>query len=87
MLAIVVHDVVGSDEGRHIAARLPGQVGIDFPVVGLSACTVNGFVDIAWSAVVGSNDEVPVAENLIEVAQHVGSSIGTFDGVAPFVNE
>ena len=76
MLAVVVHDVVGRDEGGHIASCLCRQIGVEFPVVLLAACTVDGLVDVLRAAVIGGNHEIPVAEDAIEVAQIAGGSIG-----------
>ena len=45
----------------------------------------NGFVDILGSAVIGGDDEIPVAENLVEVFQIACSGIRRLHGVAAFV--
>ena len=75
MLAVIVHHIVGGDECGHISTGLPRQIGIDFPVVGLSVGTVNGLVDVFGSAVVGGDDQVPVAEYLVQVFQVACGSI------------
>lgn len=75
VVAIVVHDVVGCDEGWHISACLLGEVGIDVPVIGRTFGAVDGLVDLVGATVVGSDDQAPVVENFIEVAQIVGGSI------------
>ena len=65
MVAIIGHDIVGSDEGRYVATCLRGQVGIDFPIIHASATSSDGFVDILWSTVVGGDDECPVAKDTV----------------------
>ena len=87
MLAVVVHDIVGRDEGRHIAARLTGQIGIYLPVVAFASGTVDGAVDILGTAIVGRNHEVPVAENFVEIPQITGGGVGGLDGVAALIHE
>ena len=76
VLAVIGHDIVGGDEGRHIAAGLLGQIGINLPVVLLAVGALDGLVDILGAAVVGGDDEVPVAEHLVEVFQVAGGGIG-----------
>lgn len=46
VVAIVVHDVVGCDEGWHISACLLGEVGIDVPVIGRTFGAVDGLADL-----------------------------------------
>ena len=87
VLAVVVHDVVGCNEGRHIATRLPWQIGVDFPVVALASGTVDGAVDVFWSAVVCGNHEIPIPENLIQVAQIMGCCIRGLDRIASFIDQ
>ncbi len=57
VVAIVVHDVVGCDEGWHISACLLGEVGIDVPVIGRTFGAVDGLVDLVGATVVGSDDQ------------------------------
>ena len=57
VVAIVVHDVVGCDEGWHISACLLGEVGIDVPVIGRTFGAVDGLVDLVGATVVGSDDK------------------------------
>ena len=87
VVAVIVHYVVGGNECRHIASCLLRQIGVDVPIVGQALCAVYGFVDALRPAVVSRDDEVPVAENLVQVAQIVGSGIRCFDRVATFVDE
>ena len=87
VLAIVGHDVIGGDESGHVSAGLAGEIGVDFPVVAFAFGAVDGFVDVVGTGVVGGDDEVPVAEDAIEVAQIVGGGVGGFDDVAAFVDE
>ena len=84
---IVGHHIVGCYEGRHVATRFTGQVRVNLPVVLRPARALDGLVHIAWTAVIGSNHQVPVAKHLIEVAQQVGSSIGSLDGVATLIDQ
>ena len=46
MIAVVVHDVVGSDESWYISTCFLWQIWIDVPVVGVAFCTMDGLVDI-----------------------------------------
>ena len=87
MVAVVVHDIVGCDEGGHIAACLGRQVGVDGPIVLCAACTFDGLGDVVGAAVVAGDDQRPVAENAIEVAQVASGGIAGLDGVAPLVDE
>ena len=87
VVAIVVHDVVGCDEGWHVSACLFGEVGIDVPVIRRTFGAVDGLIDLVGATVVGSDDKAPVVENLIEVAQIVGGSIRGFHWVATLINE
>ena len=87
VVAIIGHDVVGSDESRHISLRLARQILIDGPIVFLSPSTVDGLVDVLRSAVVGSNDEAPVVIDAEEVAQIACRSVRRLDGVAPLVDQ
>ena len=57
VVAIIVHDVVGCDEGWHISACLLGEVGIDVPVIGRTFGAVDSLVDLVGSTVVGSDDK------------------------------
>ena len=65
VLRIEIHDVGGSDEGWHIATGFAGQVGIDLPEVLFATATGYCFVDVAWTTIVGSDGEVPVAKNAV----------------------
>ena len=56
-------------------------------VLGCSLGAVDSLVDIAGTTVVGSNDEVPVAEDAIEVAQIAGSCITGFCRVTTLVDQ
>lgn len=85
MLAVVVHDIVGCDECRYISTGLLWEVWIDVPVVSRTLGTVDGLVYLAWTAVVGSDYQSPVIEDLIEITQVVGCSIRCFHRVAAFI--
>ena len=100
---VVGHDIVGGYESRHVTTRLPRQVGVDVPIVRDGSCrfavsrlgrlgrrcvgTANGFVDVLRTAVVGGNDQIPVTENLVEVAQVAGSGKRREHGIAAFVDQ
>ena len=88
VFAVVGHDVVGGNEGGHIATGLCRQVGVQFPVIlvclgdGVTLCTTiggtvtaDGLVDILRTAVVGGNHQVPITEDTVEVPQVAGSGI------------
>ena len=87
VLAVVGHGIVGCDEGGHVAARLAGQIGVYLPVVALAARTAYGLVDVLRAAVVGRYDQVPVAEDLVQVAQEVGCGVRCLHRVAPLVEQ
>ena len=87
VLAVVRHGVVGCYECRHVAARLLWQVGVYLPVVALASRAANGTVDVLRPAVIGGNDEVPVAKDKIEVAQIARCGIRRLDGVAAVVGQ
>ena len=75
VLAVIGHDIVGSNKSGHIATGLCRQVGIDIPVVLIrslvrlsrfgSIGAMDGFVDILWSAVISGNHQVPVAKDFV----------------------
>ena len=65
VVAIIVHDIVGGNKGRHIATCFFGQVGVDVPIVGEAFGTVYSLVDALWATVVGCNHKVPVAKYFI----------------------
>lgn len=69
VLTIIVHNIVGRNKSRHVTTRLAWQVGIDRPVITHAVGTMNGLIDIRRTAVVGSDDEVPITIYLVEVAQ------------------
>ena len=94
VVAIVCHDIVGSDKCRHVASCLCWQVGIDMPVVliGGLACLaatrispVDSLVDVLRPAVIGCNDQVPVTEYLIQGFQVSGCCVGRLHWVAALV--
>ena len=100
MLAVVCHDIVGGDEGRHVTTRLGGQIGIQLPVVLVfgshrlvvsapSRCPValDGLLDVLGPTVVGGDHQVPVAEDLVEILQQMGGGIRCFHGVAALIDE
>ena len=87
VVAVVCHDVVGGYERRHITARLLGQVWVYLPVVALAVGAADGLVDLLRPAVVGCNDQCPVAEHLVQVAQVLRGGVRRLYGVAAFVNE
>lgn len=87
MLRVVGHHVVGSYESRHVTSCFFWQIGINLPIVFCSSRPLYCLVDVSRSTVVSSDDEVPVAKHLIEIAQIVCSSKRSLDGVATFVNE
>ena len=87
VLAIIIHNVVGGDERRHVAARFGRQIGIDVPVVLHASGAVDSLVHVLRTAVVGRDDEVPVAENLVERFQITCSRIRRLDWVAPLIDE
>ena len=87
MIAVVVHDVVGSNESWYISTCFLWQIWIDVPVVGVAFCTMDGLVDIGWTAVVSCNHEAPIVEYLVQVAQIVSGCIGCFYRVAAFIDE
>ena len=76
VLAVVGHDIVCCDEGWHITACLGRQIGVELPIVLLAISTVDGLFDILRSAVVGSNHEIPVSKDTVEVSQQSCSGIG-----------
>ena len=57
VLLVIGHRIVGSDEGRHITARFPGQVLIDVPEVSGASIAVQRLVDVARSAVIGGDGQ------------------------------
>ena len=75
VLAIVIHDVVGGYEGGHISACLLWQQGVDLPIVLLALQAVDRLVDLLRSTVVCGDDQVPVAKDLVEVAQVMGGGV------------
>ena len=86
VLTIVVHDVIGSNKGRYISSCLGREVRINLPIVGLTTCAADSFIDILRSCIIRCNDEIPVTEYLIEVAEIMRCGIRSLDRVATFVN-
>ena len=87
VFAVVVHDIVGSDEGRHISPRLSWQVRVDFPIILFAFGAVYGFVDVFGACIVCGDNEVPVAEYAIEVAQVVCCGVRRLGDVAALVDK
>ena len=87
VFAVVGHDVVHRDEGGHVAPRLAWEVVVDVPVVALSAGAAYCLVDVAGTAVVGGNDEYPVAVDAVQVIEVLDGCLGGTDRVAAFVHE
>ena len=69
VLAIVCHDIIGSDECRHVASGFTGQEVIDFPIIRFPVGAPDGLADVARSSVVGGDDQVPNVVDLIPVLQ------------------
>ena len=87
MVAVVVHHVVSSYECGHVATCFIGQVGINFPIVALSTCSAHGFAHLLRPCIVGREDEIPIAINIIEVFEILGGSPTGFVGVHALINE
>ena len=85
MFAIIVHDVIGGNEGRYVTSCFLRKIRIDLPIIPASPCASDSLVYVGRPAVVGSNDQSPVAENLIKVLQVMCGCIRGFDGVTTFV--
>ena len=76
-----------SDEGWHVAPGLAGEIFVDRPEIGLSSGSLDGFVDIPCSAVVGGDGKVPVPEDTVRVPEVTGRGIGRLHRVKPFVDK
>ena len=87
VVAVIVHNIVGCDESWYISTCFLWKVWIDFPVICLALGTMDSLVYLGWSAVVGCNNEVPVVEDLIEIAQVVGCGIRCLHWVAALIVE
>ena len=87
VITIIVHHIVSCNESWHITTGLYRELGINFPVVAFSTGAPDRFVELVFAAVVGSNDEVPVAVSLIQVAQIVRCRIGGTHHVPALIYE
>ena len=87
VLFVVAEGVVHGDEGGHVAPRFAWEVVVDVPVVALSAGAAYCLVDVAGTAVVGGNDEYPVAVDAVQVIEVLDGCLGGTDRVAAFVHE
>ena len=86
VLAVVGVGVRRADEGRHVAARLAGQVVVNLPEV-LASRAGDRFVDVARAAVVGGDGQRPVVINGEEVFQVAAGGLRGAVGVAAFVDQ
>ncbi len=69
VFVVVVHHIVRGDEAWHISACFRRQVWIDCPEIFLfSLATAEGFVDVAWAAVVGGDCQRPIVVDVVELA-------------------
>ena len=87
VLAIIVHDIIGGNESRHISACLSWEIRINLPIVACSVGTMYGFVDVLGTTVISCDDEIPIAEDAIEVVQIMGCGIRRQNGVATFIDQ
>lgn len=87
VVAVIVHNVVGCDKCWYISSCLLWQVGINIPVIGIALGTMDGLVDIGRSTVVGCDDQAPIVEYLVQVAQIVSGCIGCLHRVAALIHE
>ena len=83
----IVHGIASRYIDGKVSSGLFRQERIDAPEVAFSSSAVDGLVDIAWSAVVGSNDEVPILEDGVKVGQEFACRFSGADRVHTFVNE
>jgi hypothetical protein len=61
VLVIKVHNVVCRNEKRHIATSFAREIRIDFPKIAFAIGNTESFGYIARTAVVGSDDKMPIA--------------------------
>ena len=87
VLAVVVHHVVGRDEGRHVSARLVGEIGVDFPIVALPSGTSDGFAHHLRTAVVGGQNQCPIVKLIVEFFQILRGGGTGFERVAALIEE
>ena len=59
----IVHGIASCDIDREVSSSLFWEERIDAPEVTFTSSPVDSFVDVAWSAVVCSDDEVPILED------------------------
>ena len=85
MVAIIVHDIVGSDEKRDIRACFLGQIRKDIPEICFSPGTADGFVHIPRSTIIGRQDEVPVFVDGIHIFEIEASGFRSFRRVASVI--
>jgi len=69
VFAIVGHDIVGCNEARHIAAGFFREERVEFPIVGSTTGTADGFVHVAGTAILGCQYQVPVLIDGIQVLE------------------
>ena len=72
VVTIVVHDVIGSYEGRHISLRLAWEIGTYGPVVLHAVGPLDGLAHIVGPTVVTGYHKCPVAKDVIEILQIAG---------------
>ena len=59
----IVHGIASCDIDREVSSSLFWEERIDAPEVTFTSSPVDSFVDVAWSAVVCSDDEVAILED------------------------
>ena len=87
MLAVIIHDVIGSNESGNVSTGFFGKIRVNGPIVFASSGTVNGFVERSRSAIISGNYKIPITVNLVKIIKILRGGKRSFYGVAAFINK
>ena len=76
-----------TDKGRDITSGFPRKVIIDGPEIFVAAAPADGFVDVARTAVVGRDCQIPVTEYPVGIFEVSCCRIRRFDRIQALVHE
>ena len=89
MLVVVIHHIVGGDEGRNISTGFGRKIAVDLPIVFLAFAsgTAQSLVDVTRTAVVGRYGKRPVIIDLIKLFKITGGVTRRQTGIAALVDQ
>ena len=85
MFAVIVHNIVGGNEYRHISSCFTRQIRVYIPVARFPARFSDSAGNIPRSAVVGSYHQMPIVVYGIQISQITNGCLRRLFGVEPVV--